>query len=115
MLWVMAYGANLPDLFRRAATQVVKILRGAKSADLPVEQPTKFEFVVNLKTAKSLGLPSVLAQAGRSDRVMDRRAFVAGTFALLAALLANEAQPARVGHPRDGKAGYWTRLIGLKT
>jgi putative tryptophan/tyrosine transport system substrate-binding protein len=53
---MMPYGASLPDLFRRAATYVDKILKGANPADLPVEQPTKLEFVFNLKTAKELGL-----------------------------------------------------------
>jgi putative ABC transport system substrate-binding protein len=52
----MSYGASLPDLFRRAATYVDKILKGANPADLPVEQPTKLELVFNLKTAKDVGL-----------------------------------------------------------
>ena len=67
----MSYGPNEADLFRRAGDIVDKVLRGAKPADIPVEQPTKFEMIINLKTAKTLGLTIPESFLVRADEVIE--------------------------------------------
>ena len=68
---MISYGVDIPDLFRRAATYANRIIRGEKPADLPVQQPTKFELVINLKSAKALGLTVPLAMLVAADEVIE--------------------------------------------
>jgi putative ABC transport system substrate-binding protein len=68
---LMSYGPNQPEYFKRLAVYIDKVLKGAKPGDLPVEQPTKFDFVINLKTAKAMGLALPPSLVARADQVIE--------------------------------------------
>jgi hypothetical protein len=112
---LMSYGPNIPDLFQRTADFVDKILRGAKPADMPVEQPIKFDLIVNLNTERALGLsvpPRVLA---RADEVIDEtaRGHHANRAAAAWPLVARGQQPAMpvVGFLRSASLADATHLV----
>jgi putative ABC transport system substrate-binding protein len=68
---LICYGADVPDLYRRSASYVDRVLRGERPADLPVQAPTKYELVINLKTAKALGLDVPATMRARADKVIE--------------------------------------------
>jgi hypothetical protein len=113
---LMSYGVNFAQMYRRGADYVVRILKGAKPADLPVEQASKFELVVNLKTAKSIGIEAdgYPASRRRGDRVAFRAMSLRGLLHCISPLLAHRRREPMCRHVRSRRKLIYARWIAIR-